>query len=294
LANNARDIRRRIRSIKNTQQITKAMEMVSAAKLRRAQEKVAQSRIYAEKIEEVAGKIASAAGANHPLLVKRPVARTGYLVISADKGLAGSYNAQVIRHAVGELRGRSRSEYVLYVIGRKARDFFRKRGYEIAGEITGLSDYPSYHDIRRIAEDIIAQYTGGVYDELYLIYNQFISPLSQVPVTKRILPLEDMGAAKPGEERAKSGQTLRSLYIYEPSAEAVLNALLPKYAETLIYNALLEAKASEHGARMTAMGNATDNAAEFIEQLTLALNRARQAAITMQIMEIVGGAEALK
>lgn len=283
---NTRDLRRRIRSVKNTQQITKAMKMVAAAKLRRAQERVTLARPYAAKLEEVIGSIAKAGGARHPMLQKRTVKKIGYVVIAADRGLAGSFNAQVVRQAINEVRGKSKDEYVIFAIGRKSRDFFAKRDYPLIGEITGLSDFPTFSDIKRVTEAVVKMYEEGTFDEVYLIYNKFNSAISQTPITKQILPLQDVG----GEEAAG----LSASYIYEPSAEEVLEKLLPKYAETLIYSALLESKASEHGARMTAMGNATDNASEMIATLTLSLNRARQAAITTQITEIVGGAEALK
>ncbi|MFC4769516.1 ATP synthase F1 subunit gamma [Effusibacillus consociatus] len=281
-----RDIRRRINSIKNTQKITKAMKMVEAAKLRRAQERVTLARPYAAKLEEVIASIAKAGGARHPMMVKRPVKKVGYVVIAADRGLAGSFNAQVVRHAINEFKDKSKDEYVIFAIGRKSRDFFVKRGYPVAGEITGLPDSPTFADIKRVTESVVKMYEDGTYDEVHLIFNKFNSPISQVPVTKQILPLEDVGG-----ETAKK---VNANYLYEPSEEGVLDVLLPKYAETLIYSALLESKASEHGARMTAMGNATDNATEMIATYTLALNRARQAAITTQITEIVGGAEALK
>ncbi|GIM45701.1 ATP synthase subunit gamma [Collibacillus ludicampi] len=284
MAASSRDIKRRIKSVKNTEQITKAMKMVSAAKLRRAQERVTQARPYTAKMEEVIGSIAKAGGASHPMLVKRPVKRTGYVLITADRGLAGSYNAQVIRHAMASLKDKKENEYAIFAVGRKGRDFFARRGYPLAGEITGLSDFPTFADIKRVTQAVVSMYEKGEVDEVILVYNEFISPIQQRPVAKKILPLEEVG----GEDAKVTN------YIYEPSAEAVLEKLLPKYAETLIYSALLEAKASEHGARMTAMGNATDNASEMIKKLTLDLNRARQAAITLQIAEIVGGAEALK
>jgi F-type H+-transporting ATPase subunit gamma len=284
-----RDIRRRIKSTKNTQQITKAMKMVAAAKLRRAQERVEQARPYAAKMEEVIGSIASGTGsANHPMLVKRPVKKTGYVVITSDRGLAGSSNAQVLRVAVSEIGNKNKNEYAIFAIGRKGRDFFQRRGYPLVGETTGLSDSPTFADIKNIASEVVKLFQDGVYDEVYLVYNQFINPISQVPVTRKLLPLEDVG----GQKHEKQPGVITAKYDYEPSAEAVLDNLLPKYAETLIFSALLEAKASEFGAKMTAMGSATDNASKMISQLTLALNRARQAAITTQIMEIVGGAEA--
>ncbi|BCJ87724.1 ATP synthase F1 subunit gamma [Effusibacillus dendaii] len=283
---NIRDIRRRIRSVKNTQQITKAMKMVAAAKLRRAQERATMARPYAAKLEEVIGSIAKAGGARHPMLVKRPVKKIGYVVIGSDRGLAGSYNAQLVRHALNEFHNKSKDEYVIFAIGRKSRDFFVKRGYPVVGEITGLPDFPTFADIKRVTESVVKMYEEGTYDEVHLIYNKFNSAISQVPVTKQILPLEDVGG--------EAATATKANYLYEPSEEGVLDVLLPKYAETLIYTALLESRASFYGAQMTAMGNATDNASSMISSLTLALNRARQAAITTQITEIVGGAEALK
>jgi F-type H+-transporting ATPase subunit gamma len=284
-----RDIRRRIKSTKNTQQITKAMKMVAAAKLRRAQERVESARPYAEKMEEVIGSIASGSGsANHPMLSKRPVKKIGYVVISSDRGLAGSSNAQVLRAAVHAIGGKSKNEYAIFAIGRKGRDFFQRRGYPLVGETTGLSDSPTFADIKNIASEVVKLFQDGVYDEVHLVYNEFINAISQVPSTRQLLPLEDVG----GKKEEKQPGVFTAKYDYEPSADAVLNNLLPKYAETLIYSAVLEAKASELGAKMTAMGSATDNASKMINTLTLALNRARQAAITTQIMEIVSGAEA--
>ncbi|TCP57739.1 F-type H+-transporting ATPase subunit gamma [Tumebacillus sp. BK434] len=288
---NTRDIRQRIRSVKNTQQITKAMKMVAAARLRRAQERTEQARPYAAKLEEVIGSIASGSGStNHPMLVSRPVKKTGYVVISSDRGLAGSFNAQVIRTAVNEMRGKSQNEYAVFAIGRKARDFFKRRGYPLVGEVTGLSDNPTYADIKSVASQVVQLFQDGVYDEVYVMYNEFVNALTQVPVSRKLLPLEDVG----GQQEKPAPGTITAKYDYEPSAEAVLDNLLPKYAETLIFSAVLESKASEFGARMTAMGAATDNAATIINGLTLALNRARQAAITTQITEIVGGAAALE
>ncbi|KEO83339.1 ATP synthase F1 subunit gamma [Tumebacillus flagellatus] len=291
MAVNARDIRRRIKSVKNTQQITKAMKMVAAAKLRRAQERVEQARPYAAKLEEVIGSIASAAGSsNHPMLVKRPVKKTGYVIISSDRGLAGGYNSQIIRALVNEVRGKDKNSYAIFAIGRKARDFFKRRNYPLVGEVTGLSDSPTYADVKDLSSQVVKFFQEGVYDEVFLLYNEFISPLTQIPKSRKLLPLEDIGAnvkkPAPGQFTAK--------YDYEPSEEAVLDNLLPKFAETLIFSALLEGKASEFGAKMTAMGAATDNAGEMINKYTLELNRARQAAITTQITEIVGGAAALE
>jgi F-type H+-transporting ATPase subunit gamma len=287
----ARDIRRRIKSVKNTQQITKAMKMVAAAKLRRAQERAEASRPYAAKLEEVIGSIAAAGGnLNHPMLIKRPVKKTGYVVITSDRGLAGAYNAQIIRLAVAQFREKAEGTYSIYVIGRKGRDFFKRRGYPVVGEVTGLSDSPTFADIKDIASQVVKLFQDGVFDEVYVLYNEFVNPITQNPTARKLLPLEDVGTKKAAQAAAGTGP--KADYEFEPSPEAVLNNLLPKYAETLIFSALLEAKASEFGAKMTAMGNASDNADQMIGRLTLALNRARQAAITTQIAEIVGGANA--
>jgi F-type H+-transporting ATPase subunit gamma len=283
---NLRDIRRRIRSFQNTKQITKAMEMVAAAKLRRAQERAEAARPYAEKMREVIVSIASSTrGIRHPMLETRPVRKTGYLVITSDRGLAGGYNSNLLRALTKTLRERHRTsdEYVIFVVGRKGRDFLKKRGYPVIDEIAGLADSPQFLDIKPIASRAVGFYAEGKVDQLYLVYNEFINPVTQRPVEKQLLPLASFEA----EEGAKT------LYEYEPSAEEVLEELLPRYAETLIYSAILEAKAGEFGARMAAMGNATDNATELIQQLTLQFNRARQASITQEINEIVAGANAL-
>lgn len=262
------------------------MKMVSAAKLRRAQERAESSRPYADKMKEVISSIAAGVeDVEHPLLDTREVKKTGYLVITSDRGLAGGYNANILRMITKTIseRHNSKDEYVIFAIGRKGRDFFKKRDYPLIGEIIGLSDTPTFADIKSIATTAVQMYSEGIYDELYLVYNEFISAISQVPTEKRLLPLSDIS----GEEQ------INTKIDFEPSPEKVLNVLLPRYAETLIFSAVLNAKASEHGARMTAMGSATDNAEDMIESLTLTFNRARQAAITQEISEIVGGANAL-
>jgi F-type H+-transporting ATPase subunit gamma len=284
VAQNMRDIKRRIRSVQNTKQITKAMEMVAAAKLRRAQGRAEASRPYAEKMREVITSIAAGSkGINHPMMVNREIKKTGYLVITSDRGLAGGYNGNLLRKLVQTIRQRHKSEdeYVIFVIGRKGRDFIKKRNYPLAGEAIGLSDSPDFVDIKDIATKAVNMFSDELYDELYLYYNEFVSAISQVPTEKRLLPLEEQGS-----------DVEVSNYEYEPSPEGVLEVLLPKYAETLIFSALLDAKASEQGARMTAMGNATKNASEMISSLTLKFNRARQASITQEISEIVAGANA--
>lgn len=285
MAKGLRDIKRQIKSIQSTRQITKAMEMVAASKLRRAQEAAEASRPYADKLKEVVANIASGAtDVSHPMLQTREIKKTGYLVITSDRGLAGGYNANITRKVLNTIRERhsSENEYVIFVIGRKGRDFFRRRGVPIADEVTGLSDSPRFSDIKEIASKAVQLFENGEYDELYLVYNEFVNAMTQTPVEKRLLPLADFA-----DEQVQSTD-----YVYEPSPVEVLNVLLPKYAETLVYSALLEGKASEFGARMTAMGSATKNATTMINDLTLAYNRARQAAITQEITEIVAGASA--
>jgi F-type H+-transporting ATPase subunit gamma len=284
VAKGIRELRQRIKSTKNMRQITKAMKMVAAAKLRRAQETAAAARPYAGKIREVIASIASGtSGSKHPMLQTRPVKKTGYIVITSDRGLAGGYNGNIIRKVIQTIqeKHKTQDEYAIFVVGRKGRDFFRKRNYPVLEEVVGLPENPSFADIKKIASMAVNLFAEEKIDELYLCYNEFHSAISQTPEIKRLLPLESVES----NERKLN-------YEYEPSAEEVLAELLPKYAETLVYSALLDAKASEWGARMTAMGNATDNATEMIDKYTLFYNRARQAAITQEIAEIVAGANA--
>ncbi|MFE5324160.1 ATP synthase F1 subunit gamma [Paenibacillus sp. NPDC056579] len=283
MAKGMREIKREIKSKQSTKQITKAMEMVAASRLRRAQEAAEAARPYADKLKEVVGSIAAGTkGVKHPMLQNREVKKTGYLVVTSDRGLAGGYNANVLRKVMAEIneRHKSPSEYSIFVIGRKGRDFFRKRNITIVEEVTGLSDSPTFSDIKTVAAAAVKNFENGTYDQLYLVYNKFVNAISQIPTMKQLLPMEDMGG------------TVVSNYEYEPSPEGVLEVLLPKYAETLIYSAVLDGKASEFGARMTAMNNATKNATKMIGSLTLSYNRARQAAITQEISEIVAGANA--
>lgn len=279
-----RDIKREIKSKQNMKQITKAMEMVAASRLRRAQQAATAARPYADKLKEVVASIAAGTkDVKHPMLETRPIKKTGYLVITSDRGLAGGYNANILRKVTQTIQQKHKStdEYALFVIGRKGRDFFRRRNMPIVEEVIGLSDSPTFADIKSIASSAVKMFADGAYDELYLYYNKFVNAISQIPTETRLLPLEDIG----------EGTTVAA-YEYEPSPEGVLEVLLPKYAETLIYSAVLDGKASEFGARMTAMGSATKNATKMIGQLTLTYNRARQAAITQEISEIVAGANA--
>ncbi|AQS60375.1 ATP synthase F1 subunit gamma [Desulforamulus ferrireducens] len=280
----AQDIRRRIKSVKNTQQITKAMKMVAAAKLRRAQEAVTSARPFALKIKEVLSRVAAASGgASHPLLEVREVKKTAYVVITADRGLCGGFNANVLRRSVTEIKDRNNSAVV--AVGRKSRDFFRRRNYEIAASYVALGETIQFHQAKEIARFVMDKYVAGEFDEVYLIFSEFVNVLTQRPVSVKLLPVET-----PAEET--KGPKVE--YIYEPSAEAVLSQLLPTYVESTVFRAMLEAKAGEQGARMTAMDSATKNAKDMIHRLTLSLNRARQAAITKEISEIVGGAAALE
>ncbi|MBA9027868.1 MULTISPECIES: F0F1 ATP synthase subunit gamma [Bacillaceae] len=281
-----RDIKSRINSTKKTSQITKAMQMVSASKWNRAESNAKKYVPYMEKIQEVVMSIASGStDASHPMLMSRPIKKTGYIVITADKGLAGAYNSSVLRHVLKTIQQRHKSsdEYVIIAIGKVGRDFFINRKMHVELEVTGVPDQPSFSDISDIAKSAVNLFQNELCDELYMYYNHYVSAISQEVTEKKILPLTDI----------ETSGTLTS-YEYEPDPEAILEVLLPQYAESLIYGALLDGKASEHSARMTAMKNATDNAKEIIDSLSLQYNRARQAAITQEITEIVGGAAALE
>ncbi len=285
-----REFKRRIRSVKNTQQITKAMEMVAAAKLRRAQESAEASRPYTETLQGTLARLAEVSfDVRHPLLDKREdVRRVGYVVVTADRGLCGAYNTNIIRAADESIREDGRNlETGIIAVGRKARDFYRKRN-NVDAEFINLGDNVSYADAREVAQYVMNAYENGEVDEVYLVYARFVNALRQIPTVTQLLPLET-------PEEDTSDESTRVIdYLYEPSAEEILLTLLPKYVGSQIYHAMLEGKASEHGARMTAMGNATENAGEIIDNLELAMNKARQAAITDEILDIVGGAEALK
>ncbi|MFS0654089.1 F0F1 ATP synthase subunit gamma [Bacillus sp. 179-C3.3 HS] len=283
-----RDIKSRITSTKKSSQITKAMQMVSAAKLNRAENNAKSFVPYMEKIQEVVASIATGTSAKHPMLLSRPVKKTGYLVITSDRGLAGPFNSSILRAAYQTIQSRHQSvdEYTVIVIGKIGRDFFRKRGIPVISEVTGLGDEVAFADIKELASSTVQMFSDGAFDELYMFYNHFVSAISQEVTEKKLLPLTDLSEASSNKRSAS--------YEFEPSEEEILEVLLPQYAESLIFGALLDSKASEHAARMTAMKSATDNAKELIDNLTLSYNRARQAAITQEITEIVGGAAALE
>ncbi|MCM3664639.1 F0F1 ATP synthase subunit gamma [Mesobacillus subterraneus] len=281
-----RDIKSRITSTKKTSQITKAMEMVSAAKWNRGVMNAKAFVPYMEKIQEVTASIAMGSkDANHPMLTSRPIKKTGYLVITSDRGLAGAYNSNVLRQVYQTIKNRHKSndEFAIIAIGRVGRDFFQSRGMNVVLDIIGIADQPSFSEIQDIASNTVGMFSDGTFDELYIYYSHYISAISQEVEEKKLLPLTNITAS-----------TKLTSYEFEPNAEEILEVLLPQYAESLIYGALLDSKASEHAARMTAMRNATDNAKELINSLSLSYNRARQAAITQEITEIVGGAAALE
>ncbi len=260
--------------------------MVSASKFSRAEANAKSFVPYMEKIQEVVANIAvGSSDASHPMLTHRPIKKTAYIVITSDRGLAGAYNSNVIRGAYQAMQKRHKStdEFTVIAIGRVGRDFFVKRGISVSLEIAGLSDQPSFAEIKDIANATVNMFADGTYDELYMWYNHFVSAIQHDVTEKKLLPLTDLAA-----------NNKKTSYEFEPSQEDILEVLLPQYAESLIYGALLDGKASEHSARMTAMKNATDNAKELIDSLTLSYNRARQAAITQEITEIVGGAAALE
>lgn len=280
-----RDIKRRIRSVKSTQQITKAMKMVSAAKLRRTQAATVSSRPYTNKLGEILERIVASAGeTKHPLMLERPLKSVGIILISADRGLAGGYNANVLKKGILEAARFGETEVAFIAVGRKGRDFLRRRNKKIDGQIMGIKDVPTFNEAQQIAQLAVDSFLTNQYDAVYMIYQEFVSPVQQHPVMKQLLPL-------PYEEAEKE-EAME--YLYEPGPQEVLEILLPKYINNTVYHILMETKASEHGARMAAMGSATDNASEMIDKLTLSYNRSRQAAITREISEIVGGANALQ
>jgi len=280
------DIRRRIRSVKNTQQITKAMKMISAARLRRAQDRILAARPYALELRKVIGNIAARAGGRlrHPLLEKRPEHKVLLVVVTGDKGLAGAFNSNVLRRAaetIGRLPG-----VELLLLGRKGADFYRRRSYPIRNSYTSLFTNVKVEQAHEIATDLIQAYTEKQYDAVYVIYNQFKSLMAQELTVETLLPIQ----TPPAEELEGAARE----YIFEPSAEAILEELLPHHIGIQVYRILLDSQAAEHAARMAAMDSATRNASEMIDRLTLRYNRARQAAITTQLIEVVSGANALE
>jgi F-type H+-transporting ATPase subunit gamma len=279
------DIRRRIRSVKNTQQLTKAMKTVSAAKLRRAQERVLSARPYAEQLKHVLANLtARVETVSHPLLQVRPEEKILLLVVTADRGLCGAFNSNILRTATSFLREHASQATSLVAVGRKGRDFFRRRGLPMRAEFVNIFSKLDYGNARDIAESITQAYTDAEVDAVYIVYNEFKSVIQQRVVTEKVLPLSQTEL----QETAPQAD-----YIFEQAPQEIFNRLLPRYVEIQIYRALLESAASEHGARMASMDTASRNAGEMIDMLTLNMNRIRQAAITREIIEVVSGAGAL-
>jgi F-type H+-transporting ATPase subunit gamma len=289
------DLKRRVRSVRNTRKITKAMELVASARLRRAQARIEAMRPYADRMLELMGGVARASVSTQrlPLLQRREPQTTGILAITGDRGLAGGFNAQIVRRAVALARElESEGQTVRWLAsGRKGRSTLRFRGFELAADWTGFSDRPDYSDAQAIAHRLAELFTAGEVDRVIVIYNHFESPLVQRVTEQEVLPIPEHLLETDDEERRQDAE--RGDFIYEPEPEEILARLLPVYLETELYRALLESAASEQGARMTAMRNASKNAGELIDTLTLQMNRARQAEITQEILEVVAGADAL-
>jgi F-type H+-transporting ATPase subunit gamma len=291
-----RTIRGRIKSVKNTQKITKAMKMVATAKLRRAQDAAVRARPYAELIDDMLSRLAASSEAHHPLLDKRHrprgqgVRRVEVLILTSDRGLCGGFNSNIVRKLQRFLVD-SADQYdaiTVSTIGRRGREFAKKRGIEVRRDHAGILGKLVYKHAQTVSDDLVEQFTSGHLDAVYLLYNKFQSAMVQKVTLTQLLPI------RPSEAATEKAAAAGSDFLFEPSKDELLKALLPKHLAMQIWRAMLESEASEHGARMAAMDSATKNAKEMIARLTLQYNRARQAAITKELMEIVSGAEALK
>lgn len=281
-----RDIRRRIKSVDSTSQITKAMKLVATAKMQKARRNLEETRPFFNKMKSSISSIVNGSkGITHPYLREREVKKTMYIVMTSDRGLAGGYNINVSRLALQHMKKKENLEVI--TVGRRARDYFSRRAYTIHDSYLGISEEPKYFHAARIGEIVLELYKKQEIDEVYLVYTAFKSTINQEPEIMKLLPVDisDFGEAQ--NKRA-------ALMDYEPSPEGVLDYVIPKYIKSVIFGAMVESAASEQGARMTAMDSATENAKDIIERLTVQYNRARQAEITQEITEIVGGSEALK
>ncbi|KAF1301241.1 MULTISPECIES: F0F1 ATP synthase subunit gamma [Enterococcus] len=294
------EIKQRIASTKKTSQITNAMQMVSAAKLTKSEAHSKQFQVYASKVREVVTHLTASQITDinketnkegldfNSMLISRPVQKTGYIVITSDGGLVGGYNSSILKQMMTMLADdhKSPDEYVMIAIGGTGADFFKTRGVNLAYELRNLSDQPSFEEVRKIVTMATTMYQNEVFDELYVCYNHHINSLTSQFRVEKMLPITDLDP--------EEAQTYEQEYMFEPSKEDILDQLLPQYAESLIYGAIVDAKTAEHAAGMTAMKTATDNAKNIIDDLTISYNRARQGAITQEITEIVGGASALE
>ena len=287
------DIKRRVRSVSNTRKITRALELVAGAKLRRAQLRIEAMRPYADRMQElmIGTARASTSLRGLPLLQRREVRRVAILPLTGDRGLAGPFNAQILRRAFATEREYKQQgiEVRWLAVGRKGLSTLRFRNYDVAGSWTGFADRPEYSDAQAVANSVAKLYIDDEVDRVVIVYNQFVSPLVQRVIVQELLPVPE--EALEGEDEAEDA--IRGDFIYEPEPEQILERLLPAYVETQVYRALLESTASFQGAQMTAMRNASKNAGELIDTLTLQMNRARQAEITQEILEVVAGADAL-
>jgi F-type H+-transporting ATPase subunit gamma len=281
-----RDIKRRITSVKNTEQITKAMKMVAASRLRRAQDAILASRPYAHKMLEVLSSLALRTNPQaHPLLATREPKKVDLLVVTADRGLCGAFNSNIIRRAERFIAEHPEWEFTLHLVGRKANDYFKRRNYEIRKvSLNILSDISFSHAVA-IGNDVVENYLGEEFDQVYMVYNEFKSAIQQTVIVEQLLPIKPMDITE---------EVNPVEYSFEPSEEVLLQELLPRHINTQVYRVFLESVASEHGARMTAMDAASKNAEEMIEKLTILFNRTRQAAITTELIEVVSGKEAMK
>ena len=303
MATSQRDVRNRISSVKNIQKITRAMEMVAAARLRRAEQRIESLRPYADAIRRMTRQAAQAAGdvPRLPILAEHDQVKTvGLLVVAGDRGLAGAFNSNAVRAGVraASEHAENGAKALFYASGRRPASSLAFRGQDVAESFTGFTDRPSYADARKIAERLMAAYIDDEVDQVEIFYNGYISPLSQVIRRETLLPLQRASVLDDDEDEDEgdeddSDSQKRALVEYEPDPEDILKRLVPDYVEISVYRALLESTASEHGARMTAMRNASENASTLIDDYTLEMNRARQAEITQEIMEVVAGAEGL-
>ncbi len=288
-----RILRRRIKSVNSTKKITRAMELIAATRIVKAQQRVSAARPYADQITSVVQSLASSgAGAGQPLLTpKADPRKIAYIVVAGDRGLAGAYNSSIIRMAERAMAADAAAgrEYIIIAVGKKVEDYFKFRKYAVAAAFKGFTDNPTYEDARAIASEVVSRFNAGGVDQVELVYTQFLSAGSQRPILRRFMPMEIEAATA-----TTAAGVPKSDYEYEPDPSVILGSLLPRYVESRLFAALLDAAASEHAGRQRAMKSATENAGELVKKLSRQMNTARQAAITTEIMEIVGGAEALK